>query len=75
MFLRLDGRWFTPPLADGALPGVMRSVLLDDPSFGARERRLTRDDLRARRGASSSAMRCAARGRRVVHAARATTAA
>lgn len=47
VFLRLDGRWVTPPLADGALPGVMRSVLLDDPSFAASERRLGRADLDA----------------------------
>jgi para-aminobenzoate synthetase/4-amino-4-deoxychorismate lyase len=45
VFVRLDGRWFTPPVADGALPGVMRAALLDDESFGACERRLTRDDL------------------------------
>ena len=47
VFLRLDGRWFTPPVADGALPGVMRSVLLDDPSFAASERRLGHADLHA----------------------------
>lgn len=47
VFLKLGGRWFTPPLADGALPGVMRSVLLDDPAFGASERRLVRADLDA----------------------------
>lgn len=46
VFVRLDGRWYTPPLAAGLLPGVMRSVLLADPSFGAAERRLTLDDLR-----------------------------
>jgi para-aminobenzoate synthetase/4-amino-4-deoxychorismate lyase len=40
-----DGRWFTPPLADGALPGVMRSVLLADPAWAASERRLMRADL------------------------------
>jgi para-aminobenzoate synthetase/4-amino-4-deoxychorismate lyase len=45
VFLRLGGRWFTPPLADGALPGVMRGVLLDDPAWGASERSLTREDL------------------------------
>jgi para-aminobenzoate synthetase/4-amino-4-deoxychorismate lyase len=27
--LRLDGRWYTPPLSAGLLPGVMRSVLLE----------------------------------------------
>lgn len=45
VFVRLDGRWYTPPLADGALPGVMRGVLLDDPAWAAAERSLTRADL------------------------------
>jgi para-aminobenzoate synthetase/4-amino-4-deoxychorismate lyase len=45
VFLKLDGRWFTPPLADGALPGVMRGLLLDDPAWAATESTLTRDDL------------------------------
>ena len=46
VFLKLDGRWFTPKVADGALPGVMRGCLLDDPAWAATERRLTRRDLR-----------------------------
>jgi para-aminobenzoate synthetase/4-amino-4-deoxychorismate lyase len=45
VFLRLGGRWFTPPLGDGVLPGVMRGVLLDDPAWAASERRLTRTDV------------------------------
>jgi para-aminobenzoate synthetase/4-amino-4-deoxychorismate lyase len=45
VFLRLGGHWFTPPLADGILPGVMRAVLLDDPAWNASECRLTRADL------------------------------
>ncbi|WP_374676238.1 chorismate-binding protein [Ideonella sp.] len=45
VFVRLDGRWWTPPLADGVLPGVMRGALLDDPAWGAAERRLTRADV------------------------------
>jgi para-aminobenzoate synthetase/4-amino-4-deoxychorismate lyase len=45
VFARLDGQWCTPPLRDGALPGVMRGVLLDDPAWAARERSLTRGDL------------------------------
>jgi len=45
VFLRLDGRWFTPPLTSGALPGVMRAVLLEDPAWAAAERVLTRRDL------------------------------
>ncbi|CAD6510876.1 Isochorismate synthase MenF [Paraburkholderia hiiakae] len=45
IFVKLDGKWFTPPLASGVLPGVMRGVLLDDEAFGAQERVLTRDDV------------------------------
>lgn len=45
VFIRLDGRWWTPPLSDGALPGVMRGVLLADPAWDAHERSLTRADL------------------------------
>jgi para-aminobenzoate synthetase/4-amino-4-deoxychorismate lyase len=45
VFVRLDGHWWTPPLGDGALPGVMRGVLLADPAWDARERSITRADL------------------------------
>ncbi|HTJ92099.1 MAG TPA: aminodeoxychorismate synthase component I [Pararobbsia sp.] len=45
VFVRLDGRWTTPPLSSGLLPGVMRGVLLEDPAWSASERVLTRDDL------------------------------
>jgi para-aminobenzoate synthetase/4-amino-4-deoxychorismate lyase len=45
VFLQLNGRWFTPPLSDGALPGVMRSLLLADPVWAATERTLRRADL------------------------------
>lgn len=47
VFVRLDGRWYTPPLTAGVLPGVMRSVLLADPAWSASERNITLDDLRA----------------------------
>ena len=47
VFVKLDGRWFTPPLDAGVLPGVMRAVLLDDPTRKASERTLTLADLRA----------------------------
>ncbi len=40
VFVRLDARWWTPPVADGALPGVMRGLLLEDPAWSAAERRL-----------------------------------
>lgn len=45
VFARLGGRWWTPPLADGALPGVMRAIVLADPAWQAGERGLTRPDL------------------------------
>ena len=47
VFIKLNGRWYTPPLAVGVLPGVMRAVLLDDPLWQASERRLTLADLYA----------------------------
>jgi len=46
VFVQLDGRWHTPPLAAGALPGVMRSVLLADTTWAATERSITREELR-----------------------------
>ncbi|WP_246860525.1 aminodeoxychorismate synthase component I [Noviherbaspirillum sp. UKPF54] len=45
VFVKLDGRWCTPPLSSGLLPGVMRAVLLADPAWNAQERRLTPEDL------------------------------
>ena len=45
VFVRLDGHWWTPPLTDGALPGVMRGVLLADPAWDAQERSITRAEL------------------------------
>jgi para-aminobenzoate synthetase/4-amino-4-deoxychorismate lyase len=45
VFLQLDGRWCTPPLACGVLPGVMRGLVLEDPAWNAVERVLTVDDL------------------------------
>ncbi|MES2536121.1 MAG: aminodeoxychorismate synthase component I [Pseudomonadota bacterium] len=47
VFIKLNGRWYTPPLGIGVLPGVMRTVLLADPAWNAQERRLTLDDLYA----------------------------
>jgi para-aminobenzoate synthetase/4-amino-4-deoxychorismate lyase len=46
IFIRLDGDWVTPPLSAGVLPGVMRTVLLDDPAWNAKERNISWDDLR-----------------------------
>jgi para-aminobenzoate synthetase/4-amino-4-deoxychorismate lyase len=45
VFVKLAGRWFTPPLSAGLLPGVMRAALLADPAWAAGERRIMRDDL------------------------------
>lgn len=45
IFVKCDGRWWTPPLSSGVLPGIMRGVLLDDASMGASERVLRREDL------------------------------
>jgi para-aminobenzoate synthetase / 4-amino-4-deoxychorismate lyase len=45
VFVKLEGKWWTPPLACGVLPGVMRAVLLDDADMAAAERVLTRDDV------------------------------
>ncbi len=43
VWVQLAGRWYTPPVSRGALPGVMRAELLAHPP--AEERRLTRADL------------------------------
>jgi para-aminobenzoate synthetase/4-amino-4-deoxychorismate lyase len=45
VFVKLEGKWWTPPLDCGVLPGVMRAVLLDDADMAAAERVLTRDDV------------------------------
>ena len=42
VFVKLDGRWYTPPLSSGVLPGVMRSRLLADAAWDAAERVITR---------------------------------
>jgi para-aminobenzoate synthetase/4-amino-4-deoxychorismate lyase len=45
VFVKRDGKWWTPPLDAGILPGVMRQVLLDDSQLQARERVLTLEDV------------------------------
>ena len=45
VFVKLEGRWYTPPLSSGALPGVMRSVLLADAAWAASECVITREML------------------------------
>ncbi|MHB1670183.1 chorismate-binding protein, partial [Thiomonas sp.] len=47
VFVKLDGRWFTPPLRCGLLPGVARAALLTNATLGAAERIITRADLLA----------------------------
>lgn len=47
VFVRMAGCWYTPPLSAGILPGVMRSVLLEDTAWNASERVITRDELLA----------------------------
>lgn len=45
VFVKLDGRWYTPPLEVGVLPGVMRQQILRDPKWQAVEFKLTREDV------------------------------
>ena len=45
VFVQLQGRWWTPPLADGALSGVMRSVVLESQDWQAGERTLRMEDV------------------------------
>ena len=67
VFVLVDGRWWTPPLADGALPGVMRNLLLEDPAWQAGERTLRLSDLRrARSLIVCNALRGAVPGRLVI---------
>jgi para-aminobenzoate synthetase/4-amino-4-deoxychorismate lyase len=47
VFVKVDGRWLTPPLDSGVLPGVMRGVLLDDPDWNAGVAVITRAMLEA----------------------------
>ncbi|RYD86188.1 MAG: aminodeoxychorismate synthase component I, partial [Sphingobacteriales bacterium] len=45
IFLRMKGRWYTPPVTLGILPGVMRTVMLKHPDWQVAERTLTLADL------------------------------
>jgi para-aminobenzoate synthetase/4-amino-4-deoxychorismate lyase len=42
VFVRVDGRWITPPLSCGVLHGIMRAVLLAAPAWNASEGIITR---------------------------------
>ena len=46
LFVQIDGRWYTPPLSAGVLPGVMRAHLLDDATWQATERSLSIEQVR-----------------------------
>ncbi len=46
VFIKSGDRWLTPPVCAGLLPGVMRSIVLNDPRWNAHEANLTIDDLR-----------------------------
>jgi para-aminobenzoate synthetase/4-amino-4-deoxychorismate lyase len=48
VFVKLDGQWYTPPLADGALPGVCREQVLAQGLRGqsVTERTMRQADLR-----------------------------
>ncbi|MES2587112.1 MAG: bifunctional anthranilate synthase component I family protein/class IV aminotransferase [Pseudomonadota bacterium] len=46
VFIKSEDRWLTPPVSAGLLPGVMRSIVLNDPQWNAHEANLTIDDLR-----------------------------
>jgi para-aminobenzoate synthetase/4-amino-4-deoxychorismate lyase len=42
VLVKIDGRWLTPPLSCGLLPGIMRAVLLDDPQWQIEQAVITR---------------------------------
>lgn len=41
-----DGAWLTPPVNAGVLPGVMRSIILNDAKWNAHEANLTIEDVK-----------------------------
>jgi para-aminobenzoate synthetase/4-amino-4-deoxychorismate lyase len=45
VFIRCGEQWFTPPLSDGVLPGIMRAVLLSDTTMNASEKSCTLHEL------------------------------
>jgi para-aminobenzoate synthetase/4-amino-4-deoxychorismate lyase len=45
IFIKSGDRWLTPPVSAGLLPGVMRSIILNDPQWNAHESNLTIDDV------------------------------
>ncbi|MFZ6776938.1 aminodeoxychorismate synthase component I [Undibacterium sp. Ji83W] len=47
VLLKLHGKWLTPPLEDGVLPGIMREILLEDKRYQLAEQVLTLADVQA----------------------------
>jgi para-aminobenzoate synthetase/4-amino-4-deoxychorismate lyase len=45
VFIKKNGRWLTPPLTSGCLPGVMRSIVLKDAKYQAVEQNIARTDV------------------------------
>jgi len=45
VFIKSGNTWLTPPVSAGLLPGVMRSLVLNDPQWNAHEVNLTIDDI------------------------------
>jgi para-aminobenzoate synthetase/4-amino-4-deoxychorismate lyase len=45
IFIKSGDRWLTPPISAGLLPGVMRSIILNDSQWNAHESNLTIDDV------------------------------
>jgi para-aminobenzoate synthetase/4-amino-4-deoxychorismate lyase len=46
VFVKSGDSWLTPPVSAGLLPGVMRSIILNDPQWNAHEVNLTIEDIR-----------------------------
>jgi para-aminobenzoate synthetase/4-amino-4-deoxychorismate lyase len=45
IFVRYENEWFTPPLQAGVLPGIMRSLILQDPAWNANEKNIKQETL------------------------------
>lgn len=41
VFVKLNGQWWTPPLSDGVLPGILRAQILQDAQWNVRERSIS----------------------------------
>ena len=46
IFIKSGDRWLTPPVTAGLLPGVMRTIGLNDRQWNAHEANLTIDQVR-----------------------------